>query len=82
MVAASRVAAGSGQTSEGPAVRASVPEAATKAYNSLFGPGHLQLEHTYFAVPPRRTASMSEQAEATVRFEVGAWRRIGASQWR
>ena len=72
VVVAGRVPAGSRQTSEGPAVQASGPEAAAKAYNSLIGPGHLQLEHTYFAVPPRRTASMSEQAEAAVKLKVGA----------
>ena len=71
VVVAGRVAAGSRQASEGPAVQASGPEAAAKPYNSLIGPGHLQLEHTYFAVPPRRTASMSEQTEAAVKLKVG-----------
>lgn len=81
VVAAGRVAARSRQTSEGPTVRASGPEAAAKAYNSLLGPGHLQLEHTYFAVPPGRTASMSEQTEVATRVKVGAWRTTGADHW-
>ena len=82
VVAAGRVAAGSRQTSEGPAVPASGPEAAAKAYNSLISPGHLQLKHTYFAVPPGRTASMSEQAEAATKLKLKAWRTIGVSHWR
>ena len=82
VAAADRVAAGSRQTSEGPAVLASGPEAAAKAYNSLISPVHLQLKHTYFAVPPGRTASMSEQAEAAIKLKLGAWRATGASHWQ
>ena len=82
VVVAGRVPAGSRQTSEGPAVQASGPEAAAKAYNSLISPVHLQLKHTYFAVPPGRTASMSEQAEAAVKLKLGAWRATGARHWQ
>ena len=72
------MAAGPGQTSEGPTAQASGPKAAAMAYSSLIGPGHCKLVHTYFAVSPRRTVSLIGQAMAAIGLKVGAWRRIGA----